>query len=70
MSRRDNGPGQELVEVLHGIRGVCPDCADSRVLVPVDEDELEWCCVECGAGFVSWQRWTAPTGSRAPSQVA
>jgi hypothetical protein len=61
---------RELEEALHGVHGFCADCSEQRVLVPIDQDSLEWCCVRCGAAFVSWQRWTAPAGSRAPSQVA
>lgn len=62
--------GRELDEALHGVRGFCADCCEQQVLVPLDQDELEWCCVQCGAAFVSWQRWTAPAGSRTPSRVA
>ncbi len=55
--------------MLRGLTGECPDCGDERFLLPVDDDELEWCCVDCGAAFVTWHRWTAPA-SRAPSRVA
>jgi len=55
--------------MLEAVKGVCPDCADERFLVPVDDDELEVCCIECGAAFVTWHRWTAPA-SQAPSRVA
>lgn len=62
------------IVILRGLldsrTGTCPDCADERYLMPVDDDQLEWCCVECGAAFVTGQSWTAPASPRAPSQVA
>lgn len=57
----------ELFEALDGVLGRCPDCAEPRILVPVDETSLEWCCRECGAAFVHAQQWTAPTGRRTSS---
>jgi hypothetical protein len=60
----------EEIVMLRGLTGTCPDCTDERILLPVDEDELEWCCVDCGAAFVTWHRWTAPASPQAPSQVA
>jgi hypothetical protein len=59
-----------LRELLSSRVGPCPDCDDERVLLPVDDDQLEWCCVDCGAAFVTWQRWTAPASPPAPSEVA
>jgi hypothetical protein len=56
--------------MLSGVTGTCPDCADERFLLPVDEDQLEWCCLDCGAAFVTWARWTAPAAARTPSRVA
>lgn len=50
--------------------GTCPDCADERYLMPVDDDLLEWCCVDCGAAFLTGHSWTAPASPQAPSQVA
>ncbi len=54
--------------LLPGVRGRCPDCAEP--LAPVDQDGLEWCCVQCCAAFATWHGSTAPAGSRAPSEVA
>lgn len=61
--------GMDEIVMLRGETGPCPDCGDQRYLLPVDDDELEWACVDCGAAFVTWHRWTAPA-SRTPSQVA
>ena len=60
----------KLRGLLDSRTGTCPDCADERFLLPVDDDQLEWCCVDCGAAFVTWQHWTAPASSQTPSQVA
>lgn len=59
-----------LEAMLSSRRGTCPDCAEERQLLPVDEDGLELCCLECGAAFGSWQRWTVPASPPAPSHVA
>lgn len=56
--------------MLHGVTGTCPDCRDERLLLPVDDDQLEWCCLDCGAAFVSWRVAPAPTGAQTPSRVA
>lgn len=57
--------------MLSGVTGTCPDCRDERFLLPVDEDQLEWCCLDCGAAFVTWAaHWTAPAGAQPPSRVA
>ncbi len=55
--------------MLRAVSGTCPDCDDERFLLPVDEDHLEWACVDCGAALVTWQGWTAPA-RRTPSKVA
>jgi hypothetical protein len=56
--------------LLHSVAGTCPDCADERFLLPVDDEELEWCCVECGAALFTGHSRTAPASRRTPSRVA
>jgi hypothetical protein len=45
------------VLMLRGTTGLCPDCGDERVLLPIDEDGFELCCTDCDAAVVTWQ-WT------------
>ena len=35
-----------------GIRGFCPDCADDRILLPVDDAAYEFCCTGCDAAVL------------------
>ena len=43
-----------LSGLLGSRTGPCPDCADERLLLPVDEVGWEWACADCGAAFTSW----------------
>ena len=36
-----------------GTTGWCPDCADERILVAV-EDGLDYCCTDCDAAVLLW----------------
>ncbi len=38
--------------MLRGIAGHCPDCGDERILLPVDDDEFEFCCSDCDAAVL------------------
>lgn len=35
--------------MLFGVTGLCGDCGDERILVPVDEDGCDFCCTDCDA---------------------
>ena len=34
--------------MLFGVTGLCADCGDERILVPVD-DSGDFCCTDCDA---------------------
>lgn len=38
--------------MLRGVMGRCPDCAGERILLPVDDDGLEFCCTDCDAAVL------------------
>jgi len=37
--------------MLRGVTGHCPDCGDTRLLLPADDDGHAFCCADC-AGAV------------------
>ena len=52
------------VLMLRGLVGLCPDCQDERILLPVDDAGFELCCTDCDAAVVLPQEagWTVPLG--------
>jgi hypothetical protein len=40
------------VLMLRGLVGLCPDCRDERILLPVDDAGFELCCTDCDAAVV------------------
>ncbi len=41
--------------MLSGVLRVCPDCADERIFMPIDEcdgEGCEFCCTSCGAALL------------------
>jgi hypothetical protein len=40
------------VLMLRGVAGHCPDCAEERILLPVDDDCFEFCCTDCDAAVL------------------
>jgi len=38
--------------MLRGIAGRCPDCGDERILLPIDDDDFEFCCTDCNAAVM------------------
>ncbi len=62
--------GREIGATLSGVEGLCPDCHEQHAVVAVDVDQVEWCCLACGAAFVSGHHTTTPAGSRTSSDAA
>jgi hypothetical protein len=40
------------VLMLRGVAGRCPDCDDERILLPVDDGGLAFCCTDCDAAVL------------------
>ena len=38
--------------MLRGVVARCPDCADERIMLPVDDDGFEVCCSDCDAAVL------------------
>jgi hypothetical protein len=57
--RRDDSVGalcdrrvMDEVLMLRGLVGLCPDCRDERILLPVDDSGFELCCTDCDAAVL------------------
>ena len=38
--------------MLRATVGLCPDCLEERILLPVDDSGFELCCTDCDAAVV------------------
>lgn len=47
-----HGQDMDQILMLTGVTGACPDCADERILVAVDEHGSEFCCTDCDAAVL------------------
>jgi hypothetical protein len=39
--------------MLRAVAGLCPDCRDERILLPVDDAGFELCCTDCDAAVLA-----------------